>query len=115
MTALKKVKSKSLTDKENKLGLNFALIKYQIKDYNKKLELLKESQPQTMQWYKPRAQMKKERRDAKKAKAQHRRQNMPKKMGKRVEHIYTQVDKIQSATHSMQNEMHRIEMQKNRI
>jgi hypothetical protein len=42
MTALKKVKSKSLTDKENKLGLNFALIKYQIKDYNKKLELLKE-------------------------------------------------------------------------
>ena len=42
MTALKKVKSKSLTDKENKLGLNFALIKYQIKDYTKKLELLKE-------------------------------------------------------------------------
>jgi predicted phage-related endonuclease len=38
MTALKKVKSKSLTDKENKLGLNFALIKYQIK----KLDLLKE-------------------------------------------------------------------------
>ena len=42
MTALKKVKSKSLTDKENKLGLNFALIKYQIKDYTKKLDLLKE-------------------------------------------------------------------------
>lgn len=38
----KVVKSKSLTDKENKLGLNFALIKYQIKDFNKKLELLKE-------------------------------------------------------------------------
>ena len=35
MTALKKVKSKSLTDKENKLGLNFALINTQSKTTQK--------------------------------------------------------------------------------
>jgi hypothetical protein len=42
MTALKQVKSKALTEKENKLGLNYATLKYAIKEQTKKLDLLKE-------------------------------------------------------------------------